>query len=269
MVMDRITVMTENYRAARVRLGFLDVNLWLGRPRSPEFASGFDLSTLQGRLARYGIQGGVVSHLMTISYSPALGNEQLLNALEGTGLWAGITLVPEVFEDEQAGCRYLDNVITKGARLARLFPKTHNFSLRSWCASALLRALADRRLPLAIWHTETSWEEIRALCEAYSELPVIVEGTPQKILYYNRIFYPLLAQCANLRLELHNLVNYLGLEDIVARFGAQRLLFGSFMPIYDPNATLMQVTHARISEEDKALIARQNLEELVAGVQKI
>jgi predicted TIM-barrel fold metal-dependent hydrolase len=131
----------------------------------------------------------------------------------------------------------------------------------------LLQALADRRLPLSIWHTEVPWEEIRNLCQAYPELPVILEGTPLKILYYNRLLYPLLAQCPNLRLEIHNLVNYLGIEDITRRFGARRLVFGSFMPVCDPNAAMMQVTHARIGEEDKVKIARGNLMELLAGVQ--
>jgi predicted TIM-barrel fold metal-dependent hydrolase len=45
------------------------------------------------------------------------------------------------------------------------------------------------------------------------------------------------------------------------------LIFGSYLPVFDPNAALMQVTHARISDDDKALIAHRNLTELINGVQ--
>jgi hypothetical protein len=262
----QVARLCEAYREARAELAFVDANLWLGRPRSPEFADEPGLSALQQRLARYQIRGGVVSHFAALTYSPSWGNRILLEQVEGTELWAGIVLMPEMFEPEDAGRCYLDDCLSRGARLARVFPQSHNFSLRSWCSGALLQALADRQLPLSIWHTEVPWEEIRSLCQAYPDLPVILEGTPLKILYYDRLLYPLLAQCPNLRLELHNLVNYLGIEDITRRFGARRLVFGSFMPIYDPNVAMMQVTHARIGEEDKAAIARENLAALVAGV---
>jgi hypothetical protein len=260
---DRVAALAEAYRQARARLGFLDCNLWIGRPRHPEFAAGFDLITLRQRMARYGIRGGVVSHLAAKDYGPAWGNAEVLSAIAGTGLYAGIVLVPESLEK---GRGYLLEAISRGARLVRLFPTTHNFSLRSWCCGSLLGGLADLRMPLVLWHTETSWEEIRSLCEAYSGMPLIIEGTPRKILYYDRLYYPLLERYPNLHLELHNLVSYLGIEDIVSRFGARHLLFGSYMPIYDPNAAMMQVTHARISEEDKVRIARANLSDLIAGV---
>jgi predicted TIM-barrel fold metal-dependent hydrolase len=153
--------------------------------------------------------------------------------------------------------------------MARLYPKSHHFSLRDWCSGALLQALADSRMPLMIRHTQVSWEDIRNLCESYPDLPVIVEAVEQKILYHNRQFYPLLARYPNLRLELHNFVAYLALEDVVRQFGAEHLIFGSYMPISDPNATMMQVTDARISDEDKARIARENLLELVEEVREL
>lgn len=266
---DRIAAMMEQYRRARSELRFLDSNLWLGRPRNPEFASGFDIEALRRRLVRYGIAGGLVSHFAALTYGAEWANERLLADLNGTELWAAVTLVPEMFRTAEAGRAYLNEAIARGARAVRVFPVTHAFTLRGWCSGALLDAVAEARLPLIAWHTEVSWEEIRGLCESYPELPVIVEGTPKKIIYHSRLYYALLERCPNLRLELHNLVNYLGLEDIAARFGANRLVFGSYMPVYDPNTSLMQVTHARLTPDAKARIAGGNLEEMVAGVRPL
>jgi predicted TIM-barrel fold metal-dependent hydrolase len=268
-MLDRIEAMAEAYRQARSHLQFLDSNLWIGRPRLPEFTTGFDIDTLRQRMVRYGIDGGVVSHFAAIPYGAAWANEQTLTAVTGTGLWAAITLMPEMFQSEPDGRAYVNAAIARGARLARVFPASHNFTLRPWCSGALLQALADSRLPLVVWHTEASWEEIRTICESHPSLTVIVEGTPKKILYHSRLYYALLERCPNLRLELHNLVSYLGVEDIVGRFGAGRLIFGSYMPVFDPNAALMQVTHARISDDDKARIAHGNLAELIDGVQTL
>ncbi len=267
-MVDRISLMIDTYRRERAKLSFLDCNLWIGRPRSSEFVTGFDLASLRQRIKRYQIRGGVVSHFAAKEYGPVWGNERLLEAIDGTDLWAGIILVPEIFDPKESGRTYLADAISRGARLARVFPLSHNFGLSDWCSGALLQALAGNHVPLTIWHTEVSWDAIHSLCGSYPNLTVILEGTPQKILYHTRRFYPLLEQHPNLKLELHNFVNYLGIEDIVGRFGARCLVFGSYMPVYDPNAVMMQVTHARISDEDKALIAGQNLADLIAGVGK-
>jgi uncharacterized protein len=263
---DRVALQVEAYRRARGALDFLDANLWLGRPHLPECGGGLDLAALQAQMRRRDLRGGVVSHFASLYYAPLWGNERLLQDLAGSALWAGITLVPEMFDPEGQGRAYLARAIARGARLARLFPRTHNFTLRGWCCGALLRALADSCLPLVLWHTETSWEELRALAEAYPTLTLIVEGTPQKILYHSRQFYPLLESCANIHLELHNLVTFLLVEELAGRFGAERLIYGSYMPMVEPNATMMLVTHARLPDADKALIAHGNLARLLAKV---
>lgn len=259
----------ETYQRERQALGFLDCNLWMGRPPVPEFATGFGMASVQERLARYQIRGGVVSHFGAVYYGQMWGNEQVLRAVEGTGLWAGVVLVPETFRNEAEGRAALSEAIRRGARVARIYPVMHRFALREWCSGALLQAVADCHLPLMVRHTEVAWEEMRSLCETYPDLTVIVEAVDQKILYHNRRTYPLMERYPNFRLELHNFVGYLALEDVVAKFGARHLIYGSYMPLFDPNAGMMQVTDARISKEDKALIAHGNLLELVEGVQSL
>ena len=49
--------MIDAYREARAKLDFLDIDLWIGRPRFPGFAGGFESKDLFARLARYQIRG--------------------------------------------------------------------------------------------------------------------------------------------------------------------------------------------------------------------
>jgi predicted TIM-barrel fold metal-dependent hydrolase len=148
----------------------------------------------------------------------------------------------------------------------RLYPASHRFTLARWCSGEMLDAIHVRRIPVALWHIEAGWEPIRMLCETYPNMPVIVEGRPQKIVYHNRFFYPLMKQYSNFYLELHNLNVYLGIEDMVARFGPGHLIYGSCLPFNDPNTSQMMVTAARIDLEAKQRIARGNLEDLLAKV---
>jgi hypothetical protein len=255
------------YRDQREALGFLDSNLWLGRPMIPGFCARWDLEALLGYMQRYGLRGGVVAHNAAMIEDPYSCNDDVLTWIgDHDQLWGALVATTELPLGFDCWGDYLDESIERGARMVRLFPKTHRFSLERWCCGPLLDSVHERRMPLVLWHIEAGWDAIRRLCETYPDLPVIIEGRPQKILYHTRFFYPLLERYGNIFLELHNLNVYLGIEDIVARFGAERLIFGSCMPFNDPNTSLMMVTAARVDEAARKQIARGNLTRLLEEV---
>ncbi len=264
----RVGRLMTQYREQKKTLKFLDSNLWLGRPMQPGFCSRWELNALVGYMDRYAIEGGIVTHNAAVVEDPYAANEELLGQTEGNGrLLSGLVLTTDLPPGYANWGDYLDWALSKGARMVRLFPKSHRFSLESWCSGSLLDSVNERHMLLTVWHIEVGWGAVRMLCERYPELPVIVEGRPQKILYHNRFFYPLLEQYQNLYLELHNLNVYLGIEDIVRRFGAEHLIYGSCMPVNDPNTSQMMVTAARIDEEARRQIAHGNLESLLERIQ--
>jgi predicted TIM-barrel fold metal-dependent hydrolase len=264
---DRLETMIDQYHRERSRLAFLDSNMWIGPMETPGFVNDLNLASLRALMKRHDIQGGIVSHFAAKDYDPAWGNARILEAISGTGLWAGIVLWPDMFDEREDGRAYVDRAIQRGARLARIFPRSHHFALADWCSGALLNTLVDYHLPLAVWHTELSWEEIHTLCTTYPDLPVIIEGTPSKVLYFNRIYRPLLRRHSNLYLELHNLSAYLEVDNLARDVSARQLIYGSFLPKFDPNVAQMLVTHAKIPQESKLLIAHQNLLNLVTRIE--
>lgn len=263
----RVERLVAEYREQKKALKFLDSNLWLGRPGHPGFCMRWDLDALLGYMDRYAIEGGIVTHSAASVEDPYEANEELLGWIAGQDrLWGGLVLTTELPAGYANWGEYLDWAISRRARMVRLFPKSHRFSLDRWCSGPLLDAVQERRMLLAVWHIETGWNAVKMLCDTYPDLPLIVEGRPQKIVYHNRFFYPLLERYQNLHLELHNLNVYLGIEDIVDRFGAGHLIFGSCMPVNDPNTSQMMVTAARIDEQAKRRIARGNLERLLERI---
>jgi predicted TIM-barrel fold metal-dependent hydrolase len=71
---------------------------------------------------------------------------------------------------------------------------------------------------------------------------------------------------ANVRVELSNFAGQGFVEYAVKHFGAERLIFGSFLPMNEPLVPMGLVVDAVISEEEKTLIAGENLRRLVSEV---
>jgi len=258
--------LVAEYRRRRNSLEPFDVNCWLGTPLEPAFTSVESAAEFKTALKRYGIRRAVVSHTMCVRHGAMEGNRELLESIRGDeDLVAAATLVPDMARSG-GWPQLLRSMIADGVRLVRLFPRSHNFLLGREYLDGMLEAIQAVRLPLMIWHDQTTWPALGGLCEKYPDLPVIVEGTGRKLFYDNRTYYPLLERFPSLFLETHNLTNYLGLDDLVNRFGSRRFLFGSYFPHLDPNSSTMPICDGAMDEDDQQDIAHGNLGRLLAEV---
>lgn len=256
----------ESYRRRKTALEWLDAHCWIGVGPPGSLRPVTSLEQTLQLLTRYGIRRAVVAHTLARDCDPATGNRLLLDAIaDQESLWGAAVLTPDD-ADEVSLRKRLKLLIVGKVRLVRIFPRSHNWSLSEWGFGPWLDALEDLQLPLAVWHTETTWDEVAAVCQSHPLLPVIVEGPNRKLLYHNRTYYRLFERFPNLHLEIHNLVGYQGLDDMVRRFGSDRLIFGTYFPHQDPNVPMMLVTHGELSEADQANIAGGNMMRLMTGV---
>jgi len=268
--MNKVERFIEKYNGEKKKISFFDSDCWLGNPfppslrKIPERAEGL-LRVMDG----CGIEKTVVSSSLALNYNVLYGNERLLGEIRESGrLYGAAVLLPGHTGELGDLSDYISFLISNRVVMMRLFPKAHNFVLSDYCAGTLLKLLEAKRIPVVLWHTQTSWDEVDRLCSIYPRLPIIIEGVGRKLLYDNRIFYPLLKKHKNLFLETHNLTNYLGLEDMVEQLGAEKLIFGTCMPKNDPEAALMPVVYGNFSLEKKKMIAGENLWSLIANIGK-
>jgi len=147
-----------------------------------------------------------------------------------------------------------------GARAARLFPKHHSYSLHPRCSGRLLEWLEAERIPLLVDLEQTDWEEVAAVCGAFPALALILLRAGYRV---DRQVYPLLEAHPNLHLEISYYQSHRAVEEVVSRFGAGRLMFGTGYPFFAPAAAVAAVNYAQISPGEKALIASGNLEALL------
>lgn len=153
------------------------------------------------------------------------------------------------------------------ARGIRLFPATHNFPLASWMIGTLCEILCQHNLPLFIWHVELTWDALRQVAMDFPQLTIVVETQTQKILYGSRPLFALMQECANILVETSNFAGCGYIEYAVRTFGAERLLFGSFLPVSDPLVPIGMILDADISDSEKQIIAGGNLCRLIEEVE--
>lgn len=256
----------KEYKEKRGKLNLFDVNCWIGNPLTPQFTFVKSISETKKKLNRYGIKRAVVSHVMAKEYNHIAGNEILIKEIKNFDEFLGAAVIIPGIVSISEFKSYIKFLILNKIRLIRLFPKAHNFLLSDWYAKEFLSILEEYNIPIVLWHKEVSWDMVSKICSAYPLLNIIIEGAEIKLFYHNKIYYKLMEKFPNFYLEIYNLVNYLGLDDIVKKFGSERLIFGTYFPFSDPNTSIMLLTHGNFTTKDKKNIAYKNLEKIVNNV---
>ena len=265
---DRIAEMSARMRTRVEGLNLFDSNLWLGSPDHFPLAEEIEPGALDQAMAEYGIRGGLVSHWDGVRLSPQDGNQRLADAETvlppgAWTVWTGLPLAPG-----EPGPLPATGHADPRMRGVRLFPKTHNFQLSSWVVGSLCEWCVSRALPIFFWHVEIEWEQVYRLACAFPALTVVVDTQWQKILYHNRDLSCLLESCPNVMVESSNLIGQDFITWLVRKWGAERILYGSFLPATDPCAAIGMILDADISEGEKALIAGGNARRLVEGARR-
>jgi predicted TIM-barrel fold metal-dependent hydrolase len=126
--------------------------------------------------------------------------------------------------------------------------------------------MVERRIPLLISiEGRTPWRDVYALLSEVPDLTCVLCDIG--VWGVDRYTWPLLDKYPNVYIETSQLsIEAGGLEAGVAKFGADRFLFGSGFPLRYPEAAAMQLIHSEVSDSDKQNIASKNLERLISEV---
>lgn len=266
---DCIDELVESYKKSKAGFRFFDANCWIGSTQVDCFKTAESISEIVNELARFKIDEAVVSNMKCLEYNPLEGNIELIEKIGSCpNLYGSMVLVPEAGFSGRDIRNYIDRMMERKIVIARMFPRMLYHSMNKWQIGEILSYMEYKRLPLMLWHTEVGWDTVQSICDEYRNLPVIIEGNDKKLLYHNRFFIPLLQKLENLYIETHNLIQYMGIDCLANTEGIHRMLFGSYFPFNDPNASMMMVTHACVSEKLKNEIAGGNLRMLIDNLRK-
>lgn len=264
------------------KLAFFDCNCMIGKTlrASPYERNPFSFCSRRDLLSNmdyFGIDEAIVFHSYARDYAYSVGNKLLLEDLKDEERLQGCWVLP-LHHTIDIPCPedLVREMLARNVKVARLFPPSaHPYLIASWACGDLLEALEKHRIPVLFAGSDLSRfpdeksqgfsvQNVIEICEKYPDLPVV-------ILRLNftarRIIIPMLKKFSNLHIEISYYQVHQGLEFLCKNAEVvQQVLFGTGMPLGNPGAPLTAILYADVSEDDKRLIAGDNLRRLLSLV---
>ncbi len=214
-----------------------------------------ETSGLLAEMDRFGIRRALVSHFAAEEYDAEEGNRALALDLHERFIpaWAAL---PETDFLEKL------NALNPAAVRLSFGVKKHNFSSGRWCAGELFEYLQQKSILTVIVREDIAWEALAQVLRDFPRLHVLLLETGYRA---DRYLFPLLKQHWNLYFDTSTYLAHRQLEDFVERFGPDRVVFGSRLPLYTPAPALAVLATARISDHARLLIAGGTLRRLLNG----
>jgi len=245
-----------------VSLPFLDINCSIGKRAAPNPGTFHSVEALEDTMALCGIEKAFVWHVLSLEDHPESGNREIVEiARSAESILPVWVLVPHHTGELPPPSLLVDDMLEHRVRAVRFFPRYNSLShgLEEWSCGELLDTLAEAGIPVIIDIDETDWDTLYGICVRHPALSCIVT----KVYYrHGRYFYALLEKLDNLYIEISWYKTFRGIEDICGKFGAERLLFGTSAPFFDPGPAVAMVLYADIPEDQKRLIAGGNARRL-------
>jgi predicted TIM-barrel fold metal-dependent hydrolase len=143
--------------------------------------------------------------------------------------------------------------------------------LRVYDLQTVFERLNRHKIPTMIpadhFEKETSaytygWDQVEDICRNFPDIPVIL--LQPKYAAQNSLI-SMMRRHPNLHFTIPLAARFRQLETMVRIFGAQRAIFGTNLPFVDPALPIGMIQYGALSEDEKCLIAGDNLKRLLAN----
>ena len=221
---------------------------------------------------RYGIERLVLGSLRAIFSDGEEGNEEVRRAARRhpDRFRVAVTINPVMGRDHLTRLEdYRQDDLVVGVRL---YPIYHDYELTDGgdVLQALLARIAEARWPVFIpLRLMMNWvlpvlpiAQVAGLLARFPHLTLILGGVNYGELKHA---LPLLRAHPHVFLETSCLQLRGALEHVAADIGAERLLFGTGLPLQNPGCEIAKIAHADLSEMERAQIFAENAIRLFGG----
>jgi hypothetical protein len=248
---------SETVFAEATHWNLWDVNVRVG-PSGIHGELALEPSALLHEMDRYFIRSAVAAHQTGVEYDIDTGN-RLLAEVKSPRLVPAWSAMPD-----RESIDALERIQPKAVRLT---PGTsnHNFPLTPWGSGELLEFLQSHQVLTLVAREDLPWNAVPEVLEDFPRLPLVLLDTGYRA---DRYLFPLLRRFPSLYFDSATYLAHRQLESFVDRFGAERVLFGSRLPLFTPASSLGVLATARIGDTARAAIAGGNLRRLLGTEHK-
>jgi predicted TIM-barrel fold metal-dependent hydrolase len=249
-------------------LNVFDFNCMLGPTNTNREPAFRHASQLLREMDRVGISEALVYSSLARFAHPADGNRWLSDVLRNEprlhACWVGLPPGNDELPEPE---KLVEQMQAQNVRALRLLPVAHRFPVLEQTLRPLLKALSSANIPLLLDTDRGGWSEIgenwRGIFEIAGRHPELKLVLMREGGATARVLYPLWQEYSNIRLDASYIQESGIIEEIVARFGSDKLLFGSAMPKFDAGGPLANLLGAQISDGERAAVAGNNARELL------
>lgn len=200
-------------------------------------------------------------------WQPMLGNENVKDIAEASRgrIKACYVLEPNLGTTEMPGRDELARKLEVDRPAAvKLYPRSNNYVLDGFYCGELLELLNRYEMPVFLDSNEApDYKDIPGLAMAYPNIKFVILRTSIK---KSRNTIPLLSKLENVYFDMSVMIDTGLIEEIVDRFGSEKLLFGSGMPFYVPAGALSMIIYSRIDKKHRENILFRNWERIEGGI---
>ncbi len=171
-----------------------------------------------------------------------------------------LRLLPPGYPDEAYTREEIVRLASEEKALFRIHPEKDASPLTPWMFDWMFDVLCESKTPLLVSLQELELRDAAAVKERYPDLRLVITNTTQ---WMNRQYIRFAQYYPEVYFDTSNIIEYYGIENIVNLLGAERILFGTYMPEKEPYDKVFQLMYCELSDEQKQLIAHGNFERLV------
>jgi len=256
-------------------LTYFDCHATVGPRHNMHAGERHTLADLLESMDRCGIDAALVGSTYAQTYDVMWANQQLAQSLQDQPrLFPVWTALPHQAGDMPAPAAFVRAARAAGVRAVRLYPHQHAFDIGRGTLGSLMTALVRARLPILSDRGQflvrqddrvAGYRALQEFCTLYRRSAVLFLGAHWGDV---RLLLPVMDACPNLHIELSTLQYNLAPERLVARYGAERILFGSGGPSMCAGAARALIDWADLRLADRQKIAARNLCRLL-GIRKL
>lgn len=249
---------------------FFDCNASFGAPMLKPLRYAENAGELLSEMDYYGISEALVYHVRQRDDSPVVGDRMLLQEIKGFPRLHGTLAVLPLQTGELGSTEeILEKMRKNDVRAFWAFPSEHKYLMTRTSLGALYDMMVERNIPLFISAKQscgglTSWHLFETMLSETPDLTLVV--TEHGSWGEDRYFRPLIEKYENLYLDISQYELDGGIQDFCSKYGADRLLFGTGYPKWNPGGPILTLLHADITSKEREMIASGNLERLLRRV---
>jgi hypothetical protein len=212
-----------------------------------------------------GVSESYIYHQIMIDVGPCYGNQLAVQeaAASPNRLHATWTILPPITGEIDQPEAFILRMKDSNVCALRAYPQQNRYFLDRVTMGELLDVMCERNIPLYLSPSE-QWEYIYSALREFPKLTVIL--TNYGLWGSERFIFPLVRAYENFYVDTSDYQLLAGIENFVRKFGSERLLFGSNLPMDTIGGPLTTLLGSGIAKDDIENILHKNMERLIGRV---